>query len=299
MSKIDSLNTFVSVVREKNFTLAADQLGLTPSAVSKQISALEERLGVRLLNRTTRSVSPTEAGNLFYERCKRILEDINEAEQQISDLDTYARGTLKITAMSNFGRGELAKMFVAFNDQYPDVNIELTISEKPLDIVKEGFDFALRLGSQEDSALIARQIARQAVMLCASPAYLEEFGTPASLADMDKHRLLIVSTQEYTKASWLKSFEKAYGFSLDKSNHRFAANDIDLVYQATLKGMGITGLPAYIANPHIQAGELIQLFPDVEIPVRPIYVVYHQKRYQSSKNRAFLDFSTQYFENSH
>ncbi len=101
------------------------------------------------------------------------------------------------------------------------------------------------------------------------------------------------------KASWLKSFEKAYGFSLDKSNHRFAANDIDLVYQATLKGMGITGLPAYIANPHIQAGELIQLFPEVEIPVRPIYVVYHQKRYQSSKNRAFLDFSTQYFENSH
>jgi DNA-binding transcriptional LysR family regulator len=229
MTKVDSLNTFVSVVAEKNFTIAAEQLGLTPSAVSKQISALEERLGVRLLNRTTRSVSPTEAGSLFYERCKRILVDIFEAEQQICDLDTHARGTLKITAASNFGRNELATMFAAFNQQYPDVNIELTISDKHLDIVKEGYDFALRLGSQEDSALIARQIARHAVILCASPSYLESFGTPTQFTELDKHRILWVSTQEYTRASWLKNMEKIYGLNLDNSLNKFTANEIHLV----------------------------------------------------------------------
>ena len=161
MSRIDSLQTFVSVVRSRNFTSAADALGVTPSAVSKQIfPVLEERLGVRLLNRTTRSVSPTEAGQMFYQHCENILESITEAEKLVTDFDITPRGRLRITAMSNFGRRELARIFTDFAQKYPDISFDLHISDRPLDIVKEGYDFALRLGTQEDSRLIAKSVGR-------------------------------------------------------------------------------------------------------------------------------------------
>ena len=154
MSRTDSLQTFTAVVRTRNFTAAADALGVTPSAVSKQISSLEERLGVRLLNRTTRSVSPTEAGQLFYQHCENILESISEAERLVTDFDVTPKGRLRITAMSNFGRRELARMLNDFSSVYPDISFELYISDRPIDIVKEGFDFALRIGTQEDLSLI-------------------------------------------------------------------------------------------------------------------------------------------------
>ena len=152
MSRIDTLQTFVSVVRTRNFTAAADALNVTPSAISKQISSLEERLGVRLLNRTTRSVSPTEAGQMFYQHCENILESINEAEKLVTDFDVAPRGRLRITAMSNFGRRELARILSDFSREFPDISFDLHISDRPVDIVK-GFDFAIRIGTQEDFAL--------------------------------------------------------------------------------------------------------------------------------------------------
>ena len=295
MSRIDSLQTFVSVVRSRNFTSAADSLGVTPSAVSKQISGLEERLGVRLLNRTTRSVSPTEAGQMFYQHCENILESITEAEKLVTDFDVTPRGRLRITAMSNFGRRELARIFNDFSEQYPDISFELHISDRPLDIVKEGYDFALRIGTLEDSRLIAKPVAEQKIAVCASPAYLEKWGTPKTFEDIDNHRILVVANAEYARINWLRQFEKDHGFSLQGIERKLTVNDIDLVYEACLKGMGITALPTYIAERHLENGELIQLFKDVEIPVRTIKVVFPKNRYLANKSRAFLDFITNYF----
>lgn len=296
MSRIDSLQTFVSVVRARNFTSAADALGVTPSAVSKQISGLEEKLGVRLLNRTTRSVSPTEAGQMFYQHCENILESITEAEKLVTDFDVTPRGRLRITAMSNFGRRELARIFTDFAQKYPDISFDLHISDRPLDIVKEGYDFALRLGTQEDSRLIAKPVAEQKIVICASSLYLKEWGTPQRLEDLLKHRILIVANAEYARSNWLRQFEKDHNFTLSSIERKLAVNDIDLVYEACLAGMGITALPTYIAERHLQNGELVQLFAEVDIPVRTIKVVFPQNRYLANKSRAFLDFITAYFE---
>lgn len=296
MSRIDSLQTFVAVVRSRNFTNAADALGVTPSAVSKQISGLEERLGVRLLNRTTRSVSPTEAGQLFYQHCENILESITEAEKLVTDFDVTPRGRLRITAMSNFGRRELARIFGDFSERYPDISFELHISDRPVDIVKEGYDFALRIGSLEDSRLIAKPVAEQKIAVCASPGYLEQWGKPANLEDLQQHRILVVANAEYARINWLRQFEKDHGFSLSTIERKLTVNDIDLVYEACLAGMGITALPTYIAEKHLQNGELVSLFDEVEIPVRTIKVVFPQNRYLANKSRAFLDFITAYFD---
>ncbi len=296
MSRIDSLQTFVSVVRSRNFTSAADSLGVTPSAVSKQISGLEERLGVRLLNRTTRSVSPTEAGQMFYQHCENILESITEAEKLVTDFDVTPRGRLRITAMSNFGRRELARMFTDFSQKYPDISFDLHISDRPLDIVKEGYDFALRLGSLEDSRLIAKPVAEQNIVICASKEYLERWGTPEKLEDLNNHRILIVANAEYARINWLRQFEKDHGFSLSSVERKLAVNDIDLVYEACLAGMGITALPTYIAERHLEVGELVRLFPEVDIPIRSIKVVFPQNRYLANKSRAFLDFIAAYFD---
>ena len=293
MSRIDALEVFTAVVRANNFTSAADQLGLTPSAVSKQISALEDRLGVRLLNRTTRSVSPTEAGTLFYERSKRILEDIEEAEELISDLDTSPKGTLKITATSTFGHKELAQVFTGFSRQYPDVNCELFISDHTVDIVHEGFDLALRLGSLEDSRLIARPVASQQTILCAAPIYLQEYGHPQDLQQIEQHRVIIVSDNDYMRPSWLKQFEKDHGhLNLKRA---FMVNDVDMAYEATLTGLGVGGLPTYIAQRHIEKGELVHILPELKFPTRKIHVVYHQSRYVSTKIRVFVDYLSSYF----
>ncbi|MGB1091835.1 MAG: LysR family transcriptional regulator, partial [Oceanobacter sp.] len=274
MSRIDTLQTYVSVVRARNFTSAADGLGVTPSAVSKQISGLEERLGVRLLNRTTRSVSPTEAGKLFYQHCEQILESINEAEKLVTDFDVEPRGKLRITALSNFGRRELARMFTDFSEQYPDIAFDLHISDRPVDIVKEGYDFALRLGTLEDSRLIAKPVAKQSIVVCASPTYLEEWGRPATLEDLHQHRILMVANAEFARINWLRQFERENNFSIASIERKMMVNDLDLVYEACLAGMGITTLPTYIADRHLQNGELIRLFADVDIPVRTIKVVF-------------------------
>jgi DNA-binding transcriptional LysR family regulator len=298
MSRTDALQTFTAVVRTRNFTAAATSLGVTPSAISKQISSLEDRLGVRLLNRTTRSVSPTEVGQLFYQHCENILESISEAERLVTDFDVTPKGRLRITAMSSFGRRELARMLNDFSKIYPDINFELYISDRPVDIVQEGFDFALRLGTQEDSRLIAKPVAKQKIMVCASPEYLKQWGTPQKFEDIKNHRMLIIKNAEYARANWMKDFEKTHSFSIKAVEKKFTVNDIDLGYEACLQGMGITALPSYIVERHIRTGELIHLFPDVEIPVRTINAVFPQNRYLATKSRAFLDFVTAYFDDS-
>lgn len=296
MSSFDSMQTFVAVVRLRNFTAAAESLGVTPSAVSKQISGLEERLGVRLLNRTTRSVSPTEAGTMFYQHCESILESINEAEKLVTDFDVAPRGKLRITAMSNFGRRELARILNDFAKDYPDISFDLHISDRPIDIVQDGFDFAIRIGTQEDSRLIAKPIAHQEIVICATPDYLKEWGTPKSLEDLHNHRILVVANAEYARTTWLRQFEKENNFSFASIERMLSVNDIDLVHEACIAGMGISALPTYIAEPHIQNGELVHLFPETEIPVRTIKIVFPQNRYLANKSRAFIDFITEFYK---
>lgn len=293
MARLDSLIIFTTVVKANNFTNAAHQLGLTPSAVSKQISLLEDRLGVRLLNRTTRSVSPTEAGQLFFNRCSRLLEDLEEAEHMVKDLETSPRGTLKISATPTFGRAMLMKIFAKFLEQYPDVNFDLTLADKGMDLVREGIDLAIHLGSLQDSRLVARPVARQKVILTASKTYLDKHGYPETLQDLSDHYILMVSGIDFAEPRWIKRFLKEA--TLINKDRRFTVNDLDTLCEATLNDMGITALPYYMIREHIESGRLVNLLPEVNFPTRTIHVVYPENRYLSAKSRAFVDFMANYF----
>ncbi|MBD3648808.1 MAG: LysR family transcriptional regulator, partial [Pseudomonadales bacterium] len=180
MPRIDSLRVFSEVVNTRNFTSAAKRLGLSPSAVSKQIGLLEDRLGVRLLNRTTRSVNPTEAGVLFFERCRHILDELDEAEKLVADMDSTPRGTLKIAAEPVFGRAMLARILADYTRAYPGVHAELFLTDHSLELVKQGFDAGIHLGPLNDPALTAITFANHNVILCSSPDYLEKHGQPNS-----------------------------------------------------------------------------------------------------------------------
>lgn len=294
MARLDSLIIFTTVVKANNFTNAAHQLGLTPSAVSKQISLLEDRLGVRLLNRTTRSVSPTEAGQLFFNRCSRILEDLEEAEHMVKDLETSPRGTLRITATPTFGRSMLMKIFSKFLEQYPDVNFDLILADKGLDLVREGIDLAIHLGSLQDSRLVARPVAKQKVILTATKDYLDKHGTPSQLADLYDHHMLMASGIDFAEPRWIKRFLKEAG--LQNKDRRFTVNDLDTLAEATANHMGITALPYYMVREELSSGRIVHVLPDITFPSRTIHVVYPENRYLSAKSRAFVDFMAAYFE---
>ncbi len=294
MARLDSLVIFTTVVKANNFTNAAHSLGLTPSAVSKQISLLEDRLGVRLLNRTTRSVSPTEAGQLFFNRCNRIMEDLEEAEHMVKDLETSPKGTLKITATPTFGRSMLMKIFAEFLREFPNVNFDLILADKNLDLVREGIDLAIHLGSLQDSRLVARPVARQKVIMTATNKYIQENGLPRDLNDLNNHHLLMVSGIDYAEPRWIKRFLKEAG--LQNKDRRFTVNDLDTMCEAALNHMGIAALPLYMIKNELESGELVHVLPDVVFPSRTIHVVYPENRYLSAKSRAFVDFIAEYFE---
>lgn len=291
MSRIDSLKVFAEVVNTRNFTSAGKRLGLTPSAVSKQISLLEERLGVRLLNRTTRAVSPTEAGQIYFERCRTILEELDDAESLIADLDSAPRGTLKIAAEPIFGRAILARVLADYSERYPDVSTELFLTDHSLELVKQGFDAGIHLGELDDPALSAYTFANHNLVLCASPGYLEEFGTPATAEDLNAHRLIKISNLEFQTPTQIDHYS-ALGIH---SGFHLTANDTDMAYHAAITGMGIASLPNYVVNPQIQRGRLVQVLPDVSTESLPVKIVYQAHRHISRKSRSFIDFIQGYF----
>jgi DNA-binding transcriptional LysR family regulator len=292
MPRIDNLRVFSEVVATRNFTRAAERLGLTPSAVSKQIGLLETRLGVRLLNRTTRSVSPTEAGQLYAERCRHILEELDEAEDLIADMDSTPRGTLKIAAEPIFGRAILARILSDYGKQFPRVNTELFLTDHSLELVKQGFDAGVHLGHLHDPALSGKTVANHAVILCASNEYLEEKGNPKNLEDLRQHRLIKISSMEFLEPRQLDDYFTNLGI---EQKFELTVNDTDMAYHAVMSGIGIAPLPNYLVMPQVQRGRLVHILPNVTTESHPVLVVFPAKRHISSKSESFINFLTNYF----
>ncbi|MCB1693664.1 MAG: LysR family transcriptional regulator [Pseudomonadales bacterium] len=291
MSRIDNLKVFAEVVSARNFTSAAKRLGLTPSAVSKQISMLEERLGVRLLNRTTRAVSPTEAGQIYFERCRTILEELEEAESLIADMDRAPKGTLKIAAEPVFGRAILSRILYDYGRDFDEVTTELFLTDHSIELVKQGFDAGIHLGELDDPGLKAISFATHSVFLCASPQYLEEFGEPASEADLANHRLIKISNLDFPFPRQLDHYA-SLGIH---GGFRLTVNDTDMAYQAAMTGIGIASLPNYMVNPQVQRGRLVQVLPSVTTESLPVQIVFPAHRPLSRKSQSFVDFLTNYF----
>lgn len=284
MDRFGDLDVFSRVVTARSMSGAGRELGLSPAVISKRIRRLEERLGVRLLQRTTRQLALTEAGQGFYERVVGILAAIEDAEAWAQQGSATARGLLKVTAPTSFGRLHIAPHLNRFLDANPGVTVDLTLSDSFSDIVGEGFDLAIRIADLTDSSLIAKRLAPAHRVLCAAPAYLAREGVPDSLADLQRHTLLIHNGTEWR-------LEGPGGLETVRVMSRLRTNSSEVVREAVLSGSGIALRSTWDVGPELKSGALVRVLPAYASSRRvAVHAVYPSRRHLEHKLRAFLDF---------
>lgn len=287
MDRLDDMLAFIKVVDARSFTAAADRLNLSKSVVSRRVADLENRLGARLLNRTTRRLSLTEVGQAFYDRCQRILADLEEAELAASDLQASPRGRLKLAAPLSFGIQHLAPAITAFMAQHPAIEVDVELNDRYVDLVDEGFDMAVRIGRLRDSSLIARRLAPSRRVLVASPAYLDREGTPEVPEDLGSHRCLL-----YTNTPAAEQWQFRVGGEVKsvRVSGVLRANNGDLLMAAAMAGQGIAVLPTFMCGQAVETGALRCLLFDCYVSESAVHAVYPQNRHLSSKVRALVAF---------
>ncbi|MCK0164910.1 LysR family transcriptional regulator [Marinobacter sp. S6332] len=292
MDRLDAMRAFVTVVSEGAFTRAADRLDMSPQLVSKYVSQLEEHLGVRLLNRTTRQIHLTEAGASYHQRAQQVLHDIEDMECQIGDLQTEARGLLRISAPVSFAIRHMAPMLSEYQKAHPGVGIDLQLNDRKVDVVEEGFDVVLRIGHLKSSSLIAKRIAPIRMAVCASPDYLKQNGTPKHLEDLQGHRYLRYSYIELDSNQPLHRWLLNNG---QNDRNGITSNNGDVLVEAAIGGAGIALQPTFISGPAIKEGKLKVILQEYEPEPMGLYAVYAHRQLLASKVRSFVDFIDGYF----
>ena len=292
MEKLTAMRVFASVVAEGSFAAAGRHLGLTRSAVSKGVVELEQLLGVRLLDRTTRRVSATEAGRAYYERCLEILSQIEDTELQISSLHDQPKGLLRINAPLSFGTRYLGDAVSEFMSRYPDLHVELDLTDRFIDPIEEGVDVAIRIAKLDDSSLIARKIAETTPILVASPDYLKANGMPKTLFDLQAHKCLVYGHSTHLQRWKLREAGKPIAIRI---NAVMSSNNGDILRSAALGGQGITQLPTFLVGQDVANGDLEALFPHSSPDPLGIYAIYAANRYLATKTRVFIDFLVAHF----
>lgn len=284
---------FAQVVDSRSFSAAAARLGVSKSAVSKQIAKLEDRLGARLLNRTTRTLSPTDAGQDFYERCLRVVREVEEAERAITHLSAEPRGLLRLNAPATFGREYLAPLVPEMLARWPELRIEALFEDRFVDVVAEGFDLVIRITRLQDSSLVARRIASCRRVVCAAPSYLARRGVPRTPAELLQHDCILYSYAT-DQNEW--EFVGPDGrLETVRVDGRLRANNAEVTLAALLAGAGLALSPDFIVGPDIAAGRLVPLLTDYENPFGAIYAVWPHNRNLAPKVRAVVDFLVERF----
>ena len=292
MDTIDGMRVFAAVAADGSFTAAARRLGISTNLASKYVARLEDRLGVRLMNRTTRRLSLTEAGQAYHARCQQLLDDLDELESAVQQGQATPRGTLTITAPQTFGEMYLTDLVAAFLEEQPDLSVNLTLTDRFVDLVDEGFDLAIRIGALEDSSLIARRLAANRIVTCAAPSYLARAGTPARPEDLKNHAC-IIDTNVRTPTRW--PFEVDGARTAITVAGRFSVNSSRAVHDLVLQGAGIGLCPAYSVGPDIAAGRLTAILESFQALDVAVYAVYPHRRHLSGRVRAFIDHMVDYF----
>ena len=288
MDKFDDLQAFVAVVEAGSFTAAADRLDVAKSAVSRRVSALEERLGVQLLRRTTRRLNLTDTGQSFYEHSARILADLDEAEAAVGQEHGELRGNLRVALPMSFGLRHMSKPIAEFNRRHPRVTFDLNLNDRRIDLVEEGVDVAIRIGRLADSTLIARRLFEARTVLCASPGYLEEHGTPHTPDDLLNHDCLAYSNLP-DPGRWVCKDAASERHSVNVQVVMTASSG-DFLCAAAAEGLGIALQPTFIAGDQIRRGDLLPVLTDYEWPVTLAYAIYPPTRHLSYRVREFIDF---------
>lgn len=294
MKSFGAIPAFVAVVENGGFSAAARSLGVSTSAVSKRMNQLEEDLGVRLLYRTTRKLSLTEAGERYFEHAAEALSAAAQAEDAVAELQGEPRGKLKISSPMGFGRLHVAPLIPKMLKRYPKLDIELLMDDRTVDLVADGIDIAIRssFGGLPDSGLVARKLAplRQAVF--ASPAYADKHGLPATPAELAEHNCILFS---YSRDANVWVFEHDGDTLSVEVFGTYRVNNSEAILMAIKEGIGVGRLPTFVAGPHLRAGDLINLFPLHRIPDHTFYAVFPERQYLPAKVRAFLEFAVEFF----
>lgn len=293
MDRLAALEAFVKVAETQSFSEAARRLRASKSVVSRQIAALEAELGARLFHRTTRSMTLTEAGRGYFERASRILADLEDANASVTQLQAAPRGQLRVNAPMSFGLLHLAPALPDFLLRYPDVDIDITMNDRFVDLVDEGFDLAVRVGRLDDSSLVARKLAPARRVVCASPDYLKVRGVPLTPDDLKVHDCLCYSNLSMAH-DWRFVTEKGQPWSVEIKG-RLSANNGDALKLAALAGLGLVYLPTFIVGGDLQAGTLVTVLDKFIAQDGAVNAVYPHARHLSPKVRAFVDFLAERF----
>jgi DNA-binding transcriptional LysR family regulator len=293
MDRLAAMQVFAQVVESGSFAKAAARLDLSTSAASRHVAELEAHLHTRLLNRTTRRISLTESGRAYYERCVQVLGDLAEAEQEAARAAVVPRGTIKLATSNAFGTRHVAPAIAAFLAEHPDVKFDVSLSERIVDLVDEGFDLAIRIGSTGPHNLVARKLGETRLVPCAAPAYLAARGAPKVPEDLVGHNCF---TYEYVaqRGTW-RFRDAAGGARAVRVSGNLNSNSGDFVAETAARGAGIVFEPAFIVGPEVRAGRLVPLLQDFEPEPLPIYAVYPSRKHLSAKVRIFVEFLVRSF----
>jgi DNA-binding transcriptional LysR family regulator len=292
MDKLDAMRAFVKVVQHNSFSEAARELRLSRSAVSKSVNELEKDLGVQLLNRTTRTASPTEQGLIYFERSKNILAEIDDAERDLSSRQKAPRGLLRVNAPMSFGTLHLSRALSDLMQRYPELRIQLVLSDEMIDPVQDGLDLTLRIGELPSSSLVARKIVPIKRVLCAAPAYLEKRGTPRHPNELRDHDCLAYGYLATGNQWKLTSAGVDHWIQVPWS---LCSNNAEVLRQVAVAGCGIALLPTFIAGADLQEGALRTILSDYQAPPLSLYALYPPTKNLSTKIRVFIDFMVERF----
>jgi DNA-binding transcriptional LysR family regulator len=283
---LNDIIVFTKVVETKSFTGAADALGLPKSTVSRKLAQLEERLGVRLVQRTTRKLALTEIGEAYYERCARIVADIQSAEQLVTDMQATPRGRLRITASVDFSTLFLGEIIADFLQAHPDINVELEATDRLVDLIDEGFDLAVRIGPMVESTLIARRLCALTVLLCASPRYLERRGIPTTIEELDEHDHVLFTPTSRNHTWTLHNGDATYEFGRPA---RLASNNYGTVVDAAKAGAGIALISQFMVMDELDTGKLVPILTDWQPRPAEVHAVYPARQNLPPRLTLFLE----------
>ncbi|MBF6618156.1 LysR family transcriptional regulator [Pollutimonas thiosulfatoxidans] len=292
MDRFLEMQTFNAVVEAGSFVAAAEALNVSKAAASRHIVELETRLGVRLLHRTTRRLSLTEEGKVFYARSKELLEELDDAEAEVTAHTDTARGVLRINAPFTFGILHLAPLWGEFRALHPRVTLEITLADRVIDLVEEGFDVAIRIATLETSTLVSRRLATTRMVLCASPQYLQQRGTPVHPEELSDHEVIGYSYWS-TRDEW--RFDGPSGPVSVRTRPRIYSNNGETCLAAALAHQGVILQPSFLVEADLARGKLVELMPEYKSITLGIYAVYPTRKHVSHKVRALVDFLAERF----
>lgn len=293
MDRLSAMNMFVRVVETGSFSAVAKELNSTQPTVSKNIAELESWLGAKLLNRSTRSLRLTETGADYYERCVAILQDVEDAEQNVGLLQTQPKGLIRVSAAVAFGRLHIVPRLAGFYEQFPDIKVDISLNDRIVDLVEEGIDVAFRMGNLRDSNLIARKVCASPQITVAAPEYLRQQGTPGHPRDLKSHNYIV-----YTDLGQRDqvTFEEDGQPLRIKVEGNLQSNNSEVLREAILTGLGISSVPRWLVGDRLNDGSLVEVLKDFAPGPMNIHLVYSPGRHLPSKMRCFMDYFAEQYQ---